>query len=274
MSILVMALVANMFLPPCLSGGTGEEQGQDIWTEGRSEGPRHGPRPGPRRFKLTDEETDQVIKDLKDRDPAMAKELTALRKKDPEQFRAELRKHAHEELARVFRERAETWRRKIQAEFIGWLQENYRTEAEELSRLKEENPGLYWKKFDLLRRKYWPIFEEEKRNPELAQVLKEDLELRERRDELLRRMKAAENEKTKKQLAAQLEQVVSRRFDLIVQRKQIAYERLLKWLDELKNRIKQSRAEIAEWKDEDFKAENVRKRLKDLTEGMPKFRWD
>jgi hypothetical protein len=274
MSILVMALVANMFLPPCLSAGTDEEKGQDIWTEGRPEGPRHGPRPGPRRFELTDEEIDRVIKDLKNRDPAKAKELTALRKKDAEQFRAELRKHAREELGKIFRERAERWRRKRQAEFIDWLEKNYRREAQELSKLKEKETDLYWKKFDILRRKYWRIFEEEKRNPELAQVLKEDLELKERRDELLRQMKAAKNEKTKKQLAAQLERVVSRRFDLIVRRKQIAYERLLRWLEELKNQIKHSRAEIAEWKDEDFKAENVKKRLQDLTEGIPKFRWD
>jgi hypothetical protein len=100
------------------------------------------------------------------------------------------------------------------------------------------------------------------------------LELRQRQGELLREIKAAKSDSQKKELAAGLEDVVSRRFDLIVKRKEIMYERLLKWLEELKNRVKESKVEINKWKDKEFKAENVKQRLKDLTEGTLRFEWD
>jgi len=210
---------------------------------------------------------------LKQSDPAKAKELAKLHKEDPEKFKIELRKYAPEEYGKIIRERMETWRHRRQTEFIEWLEKNYLQQAKELATLKGQ-PDLYWKKFDLVRGKYWRIFEEEKRNPELAEVLKEDLELKERRDELLIRIKAAKTESQKKKLAAQLEEIVSQRYDLIVRKKEIAYERLLKWLEELKNRIKESRGEIAKSKDEEAKAENVKRRMRELTEGIPKFNWD
>ncbi|MHC4145830.1 MAG: hypothetical protein ACYSUD_13735, partial [Planctomycetota bacterium] len=57
------------------------------------------------------------------------------------------------------------------------------------------------------------------------------------------------------------------RYDLILRRKQIEYERLLRWVEGLQNRIKKSRAEIAEAKKKEAKAENVKKRKSELLEG-------
>jgi hypothetical protein len=282
----VIVAVAAMFVPPCLAQKPDEEKKeQDIWTEGEKgpvrggppgfepppEGQERGPRRGPPRFELTDQEIDQILKGLKERDPAKAKELTQLRQKDPEQFNTKLREYAGEELGKIMRGRMETWRARIQAEFIEWLGKNYHREAEKLAVLKDKKPELYWEEFDRLREKYWRIFEEERRNPELAVVLKEDLELRERRDALVRRIKAAESEKVKKELTAELEDVLNRRYDLIVRRKEIGYERLLKWLEELKNRVKESKDEINKMKNEQIKAANVQKHMKDLFEGFP---WD
>ena len=104
----------------------------------------------------------------------------------------------------------------------------------------------------------------------------EDLELQKRRDELVGKIKAArsDRQKEKEKLTAQLEEVVSLRYDLIVRRKQIAYERLLKWLEELRNRIKESRAEIGKWQDAKTKAENVKQRTKELIEGKKGFNWE
>lgn len=285
----VITAVAAIFVLPCRAQKPGEEKKQqDIWSEGEQkgrgmggppefapppEGEQKGPRRGPPRFELTDEEIDWIMKGLKERDPAKAKELAQLRGKDPEQFNAKLREYAGEELGKIMRARMETWRAKMQAEFIEWLEKNYAREAKKLANLKDK-PELYWKEFDRLREKYWRIFEEERRNPELAEVLKEDLELRERENALARRIKAAKTEQEKKELTAELEDVASRRFDLIVRRKQIAYERLLKWLEEMQKRVKESRAEINKMKDEQIKAENVQKHLKDLLEGSPKFEWD
>ncbi len=290
-AILVFAIiaVAAMFVPPCLAQKPdAEKKEQDIWTEGEKgpgrggppgfepppEGEQRGQRRGPPRFELTDQEIEQILQSLKNRDPAKAKELTQLRQKDPDQFNAKLREYAGEELGKIMRGRMETWRARIQAEFIEWLGKNYRREATKLANLKDTEPELYWKEFDRLREKYWRIFEEERRNPELAVVLREDLELRERRDALVRRIKAAGSEKVKAELTAELEDVVSRRYDLIVRRKEIAYERLLKWLEELKKRVEESKNEIRDMKREQIKAENVEKHVKDLLEGSTTFAWD
>lgn len=274
--LVMVALVIPSILP-CFAQGRSEEKKEDIWTEDEPRGPRGGPRRGPgpgrRRFELTDEEIDQIMKGLKERDPAKAKELAELREKELEKFREKLREVAREEFGEVMRERIENWRRERRAEFVEWLEKNFHKEAKELSRLKDKNPDLYNEKFDLIWRTLGPIQQAEKRNPELGKVLKEDYRLKKRRDELVRRLKATKDANKKKQLGTQLEEVVARRFDLIVRRKQIAYEQLLKRLEELKKRIEESRDDIFMWKKEEFKAEEVRKRIKDLTEGRPGLPW-
>ena len=128
--------------------------------------------------------------------------------------------------------------------------------------------------YELALKKYGRIYEEGRRNPELADVLLEDLKLKKRRDELVKNIKATTNEREKKKLVAELEDVVAVRFDLIVRRKQIAYERLLEWLEGLRKHIRQSRGEINIWRDEKFKNDNVKKRMQDLLEENPKFNWD
>jgi len=275
--VLTMATVITLCTLPCPSQRRGEERKEekkeDIWTEGEPRGPRRGPGRGPGRLELTDEEIDRIMKSLKQSNPEKAKELKKLRKEDPNQFKFELMKQGGEEFGKIMRERMDRWREQIQAEFLEWLEKNYEKEAKELAKLKERDPDLYWKKFDLLRREYWRIFEEERRNPELAKVLKEDLELKKRSDELVRRIKATNNENEKQQLMRGLEIVVSRRFDLIIKQKEMEYERLLKRLEELKKRIMESREEITEWRDAKFKADSVKKRIKDLIAGGP-FKWD
>lgn len=271
--LLAISAVVTAGNLPCWAEQKDEES---IWTEEEPRGPRRGfgPRRGPAGFELTNEEIDCIINSLRQSDPEKAKELTKLRKEDPEKFQAELRKHGREEFGKIMRERIETWRRKRQADFLEWFGKNYPRKAEELAKLKETKPDVYWKKFDRVREKYWRIFEEKRRNPELAEVLKEDLELKEKREELRSRIKAAKSEKEKKKLVSELEEVVSRRFDLIIRRKQIEYEWLLKRIEELQKQLKESKAEIAEWRDEKFKNENVKVRLEELISQGGKFKWD
>jgi len=229
---------------------------------------------GSGRFEPTEEEIDRIMKSLKESDPAKAKELAKLREKDPDKFKTELRRHGREQFGKIIRERLEAGRLQRRTEFLEWLEKNFSKEAQGLANLKEKEPDLYLKKYEWAWRKYGRIFEEARRNPELAEVLVEDLKLQERRDELVRKIEASSSDKEKKQLAAQLEEVVASRFDLIVRRKQIAYEQLLKWLESLQRRLKVSRDELNKWTDDEFKAQNVDERIKDLTEGIPKFNWD
>jgi hypothetical protein len=282
-AILVLAIAAVVIAValPCPASEKGEEQ-QNIFTEGERMGP--GPGPGPEggrgrgqgrgRFELTEEDIDRIMEGVKQRDPKKAEELAKIREKDPEKFQEELRRHGREEFGKIVRERIEKWRQERQAEFVKWLGENAPKEARELAKLKERNAELYTKKFELIRNKYWRIFEESRRNPELAEVLLEDLRLKERRDMLVGEIKAARSDNEKKKLTAELERAVSNRYDLIVRRKQIAYERLLKWLEELRNRIRESREDIAEAQDETVKDQNVKKRMQDLLEPNKGFNWD
>jgi len=230
------------------------------------------------RFDLTNEEIDRILKDLKDRSPEKAKELEQMREKDPEKFQQELRRHASDEFGKVVRERMEKrmeqWRQQRQTEFVEWLQKSLPNEAEELAKLKDRDTDLYGKKYDQTWRDYGRIFEESRRSPELAQILLEDLKLQKKTEELSAKIKAAKNEPDKKTLRSELEEVVGLRYDLIVRKKQIAYEWLLKRLEELQNHVKESRAELSIWQDPKTKAENVKERVEYLLEGKKGFNWD
>lgn len=282
--VIVVAALATVTILPCY---TAEKKAKEnIWTEGEPRGPGPGPRPGPgrgpgpgpgrgpRRFELTDEEIDRIMKGLQESNPEKAKELAKLRETDPNQFSFELRRHGHEELGKIIKERtAKRWNER-RAEFLEWLGKAVPREAQELAKLKI-SPDLYAKKFELIRRKYWRIFVESKRNPELADVLLEDLRLKKRRDELLMNIKAVRSEKEKGKLVAELQEVVAGRFDLLVRRKQLAFEGLLKRLEELRKHLRESRGEITRWRDEKFKNENVKQRMQDLLSETPtEFRWD
>jgi hypothetical protein len=293
--ILVLAISAVVITAalPCRAAGKNEKEDQSIWTEdqdkGPGPGPGQGPGPGPERgprrggpgrerFDLTDEEINRIMEGLKERSPEKAKELENMREKDPERFQQELRRHASDEFGKVVRERMEKrmekWREQRHAEFIEWLQKSLPKEAEELAKLKDRDTDLYGKKYEVAWRNYGRIFEESRRSPELAEVLMEDLKLQKRTEELSAKIKAAKNESEKKKLTADLEEVVGLRYDLIVRKKQIAYEWLLKRLEELQNHIKESRAELGIWQDPKTKAENVKERVEYLLEEKKGFSWD
>ena len=267
--ILAMTAILAVSTQPCAGD---RKEDQDIFTEDEERGPRRGPGRG--RFELTDDEVDHILKDLKERSPEKAKELAELRTKNPDKFREELRRHAREEFGNVVKERIEKWRQQRQADFLKWLQKNLPDEAEELAKLKETNPDLYNRKYELASRKYHRAFEESRRSPELGVVLVEDIQLQKRRDQLLGKIKATKSRSEKNKLTSELKEVIGRRYDLIVRRKQIAYEWLLKRLEDLQNRIKESRAEIAKARDARVKEENIEKRIQELLEEKKGFHWD
>jgi len=267
--VLGLATLVGMFSQHCQAQER-QENRRDIWAEDESRRPRWGHQ----RPELTEKMIEHIMKDLQEKDPIKARELIRLRKQDPEKFEAELRKHGREEFGRVIRERMETRRQRREVEYVEWLEKNYPQDAQELARLKTEDPRLCISKFEHSLRRYGRIFEASKENPELAEVLKEDLELKKRRDELLRKIGQASSEQEKQALMMQLEEAVSNRYDLIVRRKQIAYEQLLAKLEKLKQQIKESNDEITKWTDEEFKAGNVKERIRYLIGEVSRFRWD
>ena len=272
--ILMLVGMITVSTLPCRAQGTSEEKKEeekkeDIWTEegppgpggrggpGRSGPPRRGPR-----FDLTDEEIGRILKSIKESNPEKAKELENMRKTDPNNFQEQLRENGGEELGKIIRERIDKWREQRREEFLKWLEENFHRQAEELKRLQD--PDLYWKKYEIIRQKFWRIFDEERRNPELAEVLKEKVRVEYWRDRLLREIRREKNEKRKKELIDRLRQAVGRRFDLIVREKQIAYRWLSDRLEELKKRVEESQAEINKLKNPKVKKENIDKRVECL----------
>jgi len=241
-----------------------EEKKEDIW-----EGEPRGPRWGPGRPAMSDEIIDKVIEALKKDNPAKAKELA---EKDPEKFRAELRKHGGPYFAKIGRERWDERRQKWQDDFLKWLKEQRRKVSDDLAKLEKSNPELYEKKLKIVQDSYRGIFNTWSRNRGLGEILLDDFDLKEKRDYILRKLRAEKDQKKKEALAKQLEQVVGQRFDLILEQKKIAYEHLLRRLEELQKQIKTSRNEMANWRKD--KVGNVKKRLKELVEGIPKLKWD
>jgi DNA-binding ferritin-like protein (Dps family) len=156
--------------------------------------------------------------------------------------------------------------------YLDWLKENYAVEAEKLAELSEKDPNLYWKQLGLGLKKYGRIAEAARENPQLAEVLKKDLSLRQQQDKLLGEIEAA-GDKEKEELVKDLKEVISNRFDVIVERKQIEYEQLLEKLERLKNEVEQRKAKMEKWKDAKFKDESVKARLEELLGKSDKFTW-
>lgn len=298
--ILVLAMAAAiLLLTAVLPCGAVEKKEENIWSDDE-------PKYGSRQWEPTEEAIERIMKRLAEAEPAKARELQRLRRRDPEKFKAELRKVMREQFSRRLGEqrgrragqeprpvpgrpstgrggrvapaiasRERTPRGYLQerdAGFLEWLKKDYPEEAEKIAKLKEKKPEFHRRQLALTYRQYRRIFEASKENPKLAKVLKEDLELTKRRDMLLRKIRAASNKDEKKKLVKELKDAVSSRFDLIIRRRQIKYERLREELEKLREQVKQSEAEVEKWKA--AKSEKVKERLEELISKTEKFRWD
>jgi hypothetical protein len=266
--VLLVTTVATVTALPNPADGK-QERDKSIFTERE---PRARRQEG--RFELTDEENSRLLEALKKTDSAKARELAELRKKNPKRFSEELRKNASDEYDKIVGEHVERWlerrRQGRRNEFIAWLKTNVPQEADALEELKDKNPDLYTRKYEWTYKRYGRAFDESKDHPEMARVLLEDVRLKRTRDHLVGKIKRSESDRDKKRLTAELESVLSDRYDLIVIRKRLLYERLLKRLEGLQKWIRKSRADIEEAKKEEIKAENIRQRTKTLLEGTKK----
>jgi ribosomal protein L29 len=272
-----------------------------------------GPMQG-RRFEMGPEQTEQMLARIRETNPQKADELAQLREKDPNAFRAELRNFMREQFAKRMKEQTgepgrwqhgpegqmpgvpgrgaeagmghvgpfpemnpEMMRERIQErseEYMKCLKDNFPDEAAKLEQLKKDNPEQYMRALMISGKKYDRICQAVKNDPNLAKVLKQQMELKGKRAELLKQIKATTDEKQKKELTAELEQIVAQQFDLIVKRKQMAYEDLTKKLEELKKEVDQRKAEVEKWKNADFKKQQVKQRVNELINEAEKFEWE
>jgi len=225
-------------------------------------------------MRLTEEEIARVMERIKKDNPQKAKELEQRRLLDEEEFRKEIREYGKEEFGKIVRERIDEYRQQRRDEFVKWMDKEYPREAKELAKLKPKDADVYNKKYELLRKKYGYIHDAWRRNEELGKVLKQDLRLKDRRADLLAKSKKEKDANKKKQLDAQLKEVVADRFDLIVRRKQIIYDELLKKIKELQEQINEQKNEIRKWRSLNFRTKAIEERIKELLEGLAKFKWN
>jgi hypothetical protein len=302
---LVVLTAMSFLLVSGLVWAAGEKE-EDFWGDDRPRG-RQG------RFELTEERIERIMGRLKEAEPEKAAELKKLQEEDPNEFKAELRKMMRERFGRRLREheRERSGQRRggpgdtggpvvpgmppvpggppafggppywapggmqgRHRELMAWLEKHEPAEAEKLRTLREDMPEIFNKRMGLGLRRYGRIMEAEKENPELAAVLKEDLELKQQRDRLLRQIRKATDEQEKEKLVGELNDVVGARFDLILKRKQMEYEELRKRLQRLKREVEKSEENVRKWKDGDYKAANVKARVEELMGGKRKFDWE
>ena len=254
---------------------------------------------------LTDEGTERIMARLAEKEPEKAKELEKLREEDPNKFKEELGKIMRMRMRERFREhrkeRSErsgrtrglqsskpgmrqmmppgkvgfgsgSWKQHRHMELAKWLEGNYPEKAKELKKLQKKHPALYEKKCGLALKKYDRIMRAGRDKPRLAKALKQDLELKSQRDELLEKIKATTDDSEKEQLTKELQEIVGARFDLILKRKQIKYEHLRKKLTKLEQKVQKNEAEVDKWKD--MKQAKVQERIGELVSDMDKFKWD
>jgi len=260
--------------------------------------PGHGgPMMGKGQFEPTPEQIDHILAELKEKNPQEANELTKLREKDPNTFKMELQNHMREQfMSRMMEQRRpqqggpagqpqaghdmpgpESMRERIQEktdEFLKCLKENYPDEATKLEQLKKDNPEQYMRAMMISGKKYGPICQAVKDDPNLAKVLKQQMELRCKRAELLKQIKTTADEKQKKAMTTELEQIVGQQFDLIVKRKQMAYEDLTKKLADLQKEVDKKKTEVERWKSKDFKNQRIKERVNELLTEPERFEWD
>ncbi|MCK5564305.1 MAG: hypothetical protein KAJ07_03590 [Planctomycetes bacterium] len=166
------------------------------------------------------------------------------------------------------------WKERVQKqhdEFVEWLGKNYPNDAEKLEKLKDKDPGAYIKQVAEKRKKYGEIMEAEKKSPKYANVLKEDMKLRQTRDSLIRKLKNADADQ-KEELQAELKEAIAKRFDIVIKKKQFKYKALKQRLEKLQKQVTDRQAELDKLVNSKDKA--IADRMKELVGQSEKLNWD
>lgn len=162
--------------------------------------------------------------------------------------------------------------RKRNDQFMEWLTDNFPEKAQEFQAAAEANPERSFRDMMPTMMKYRGIFETEKKNPELAELMKKDLELNQERTEILEQLKNSENEEDTQELTKELKDVVAARFDLILEKRHMKFEELNERLEKLTEELEKQQEELEELSNE--RDEQIDERLEQLLEEKGKSVWD
>jgi hypothetical protein len=105
----------------------------------------------------------------------------------------------------------------------------------------------------------------------MAKLLKEDIEIKAHEQKLIEQIRTAADEKQKKELSAELQTLVSKRFDVIVAQKQLRYQALNKRIEEMKKEVQKQQDDLEKLKGQ--KDEEVKKRVDSLINKTEEINW-
>ena len=295
----ICAICAVMFIAGMCSQAVAANE--DVW------GDKKGKKQGERR--ITEEQIKGIMRHIAENNPEKAEHLRQLREKNPQEFREQMRLiggwgdrngkqqkgrgQGHDERTRAQRggqSKGEKGKERMPGrgmpgrgggfggrmaerhdEYVKWFKKEFPEKAQKMEALREKYPEKYMKLMQGCQKKYSPIMKAQKSNPQLAKVLKEDILLRSQRDQLLKELRSADK-KESKALKKELEEVVSSRFDIILKKKQLRYEEMLKRLQALEKKVNEQQAEVESLKDK--KNETIEQRIEELVGKTEKISWD
>ncbi len=238
---------------------------------------------------LTDQRIDQFLARLSKSNPDRAGELEKMRITNPQQFRWEIR----EEITNRFFQsviptppaegesktatppsppaggsgQSAEEVQKTHHDLIVWLEKNFPQHADEM----KANPAPSTERIEELIKRYDPIIRAEKSNPPLAEAMKEDIKNQMQCDEILMDIPYAD-EKGREALIKSLNDLLSKRFDLIVRKRELQYEQLYRRLERLQQELNKQKEEIDKLKG--AKEETVNERVKVLMDRADKADWN
>ena len=256
--------LALMALPLCAEekpqGGKNPEQ--DIWQEVTFQSGEH--------FELSDARIQAILEEIKRADPKKAESLETLRKQDAKKFLEVIRL----EIGTAIKPKAESaqdaqpghseWQDQLQRRyeyFMDWFAREFPADHGELVKIQNTDAEKYVQRVMDTMTIYEPILRAQRYNAALADVMKQDIELQKRRDALLLQIRPAGNAE-QAALLKELEALVSKRFDIIVRKKELQYESLRKRLEKLEQQIDQQALELESLKKN--KSQTVELHIKEL----------
>jgi hypothetical protein len=219
---------------------------------------------------------------LKENDPNKARVLDGIRTSDPNRFNRELQEYFRQRMRnegfdwsllgpgdrrpggpglpgggemgpfgdRGGRGDPKALMEKEREDFMKWLKANYPEEEKQLVELKktEKDPAKIDRATMQHYRQYMNIYVASKYSPKLAEILKQDLPLRKLRRDLAAKIEKTADAAEKAKLTEQLRDVVTKRFGLLVQQKQVEYDILLERLKTVQKQIEDSKSKLEELK--------------------------
>ena len=226
---------------------------EDIWAEETTQ--------------LSEDKAVRIMKEVEAENPELAKQLKELWESDKEQFMQKL--YENNLLPRYVKNDVID-EQKLNEDFVTWLQANFEDEAKDLQSIKEKNPQMYDSHLALCKQQYSRIMETERRAPQLAEVMKEDVRLTKKRGVVLAKISKSKGQERDK-LIDELKQIVDQRFDIIIKKKQLRYESLAQRVEWLAQRIEENKAETQKLIEK--KDEKTKQRLEELLSEAEQMNW-